>query len=164
MRQQDALLAALADLAEALAVLSARLGREAEQRLGQKPLVPVQRAILGRLAHRGEATVGDIAEALELSTAAVRAGLSELERRGLATRGPAAERSMHQSYRTTELADRLRQLTRDRADYHFGYALASMSHADLAALEHATEAIVGLAAAVGPPPPRHPGGRGAGPS
>ena len=164
MNQQDALLAALADLTEALAALSARLGREAEQRLGLEPLSPVQRAILGRLAHRGEATVGDLAENLDLTTSAVRAGLADLERRGLVKRGPDADRLVHQSYLATELTRRLRQLTRDRAGYHFGYALASMGHADLAALDQATEAIIGLAAAVGPPVPRHHGGRGGAPA
>lgn len=160
MTQPTPLLVALAELTEAMTALAARLGREAEQRLGQEPLAPAHRGILGRLVHSGEAAVGELGDALDLTASAVRAGLAELERRGLAERVPGAARSVHQRYRATELARRLRELSRDRAGYHFGYALASMSTADLTALEQATDAILGLAAAISPPVPRHHGGRG----
>lgn len=158
MSQPDALVAALTELTEVMAALSTRLRREAEVRLGQEPLAPAHRAILAGLTANGQATVAELADSLSLTTSVVRAGMAELERRGLASRGPAAERPMHQSYRATELAGRLRELVRDRAGYHFGYALAPMSPTDVSALEQATEALTGLAAALAPPPPRH-GGR-----
>jgi DNA-binding transcriptional ArsR family regulator len=52
---------------------------------------PTRRAILARLADRGEATVTELAEPFEISVQAVSKHLKVLERAGLITRGRTAQ-------------------------------------------------------------------------
>jgi DNA-binding transcriptional ArsR family regulator len=52
---------------------------------------PTRRAILARLAHGGEATVGELAEPFPMSLQAVSKHLKVLERAGLIARGRSAQ-------------------------------------------------------------------------
>jgi DNA-binding transcriptional ArsR family regulator len=80
---------------------------------------PTRRAILGRLA-QGDATVGELAEPLPISTQAVSQHLKVLERSGLITRGQSAQLRPSR-LRATPLQDAVAWLEHYRPFWESGF-------------------------------------------